>query len=136
VTRAARLSGVVLIGLGVLSVVEALRMRDDWQGAKLMPAVIGSALILLGLAHFPRRFSETISWPDAASRRRVALMFAALAVYAAVLPWAGFLASTAVFALVLVRTLGTYSWLASLAVTVAVAAACHIVFARWLGMPI
>ena len=135
-TRAARLSGVVLIGLGVLSVVEALRMRDDWQGAKLMPAVIGSVLILLGLAHFPGRFSEAIAWPDAASRRRVALMFAALAVYAAALPWAGFLASTAVFALVLVRTLGTYSWLTSLAITVAVAGACHIVFARWLGMPI
>jgi putative tricarboxylic transport membrane protein len=136
VTRAGRLSGVVLILLGVLSVVEALRMRDDWQGAKLMPAVIGTTLVLLGAAHFRGALSEAVTWPDPVARRRVALMFGALVLYVVALPWVGFLPSTAVFVLVLVRALGTYSWLRSVVVTAIIAVACHVVFAHWLGMPL
>jgi hypothetical protein len=35
--RAERLSAAVLAALGALSLIEALRLRDDWQGARLMP---------------------------------------------------------------------------------------------------
>ena len=45
-TRAITLSGACLIALGALPVVETLRWRDDGQGAKLMPAVIGVILLL------------------------------------------------------------------------------------------
>jgi len=53
-----------------------------------------------------------------------------------VLPWLGFLLATALFVLVLVRGLGTYSWPMSIVVTAAIAIACDVVFKQWLGMPL
>ena len=52
--RANLLAGALLAALGVLAVVEATRLRDDWQGARLMPAVVGIELLALGAAHLVR----------------------------------------------------------------------------------
>ena len=46
-----RVLGAALAALGALSLLEAFRLKDDWLGAKLMPAVVGVVLILLGAAH-------------------------------------------------------------------------------------
>src|SRR5207244_6351761 len=54
VRRTSLLSAGILLVLGVLALVEALRLRDDWLGAKLMPAVVGLVLIVLGAAHLVR----------------------------------------------------------------------------------
>ncbi len=133
VRRTSLLSAGILLVLGVLALVEALRLRDDWLGAKLMPAVVGAVLIVLGAAHLVRP-AATPEWPDAAGFRRVALIFVVLALYVAVLPYVGFLPATAAFVLVLVRALGAFSWAATIGVTVAIALASHLVFIYWLGM--
>ncbi|PYN60079.1 MAG: hypothetical protein DMD90_27265 [Candidatus Rokuibacteriota bacterium] len=133
VRRTSLLSAGILLVLGVLALVEALRLRDDWLGAKLMPAVVGLVLIVLGAAHLVRP-AATPEWPDAAGFRRVALIFVVLALYVAVLPYVGFLPATAAFVLVLVRALGAFSWAATIGVTVAIALASHLVFIYWLGM--
>src|SRR3989442_821882 len=52
VRRTSLLSAGILLVLGVLALVEALRLRDDWLGAKLMPAVGRLVLILLRTAAF------------------------------------------------------------------------------------
>jgi hypothetical protein len=122
--------------LGLLSIVEASRLRDDWLGAKLMPAVVGVTLLLLGLAHLRGTLAHGVAWPAATGGRRVALMFGVLVLYVGALPWLGFLPSTAAFVLVLVRALGAYSWPRSVVIAGAVAGACHAVFKHALGMPI
>jgi hypothetical protein len=75
-------------------------------------------------------------WPDAAGARRVLAVLALLALYVALLPWLGFLLATLLFALPLVRALGGLSWPLTLATTVAIAGASHVVFKHWLGMPL
>jgi putative tricarboxylic transport membrane protein len=136
VRRTDLVCGGCLVALGALSLVEALRLRDDWQGAKLVPALVGAVLVLLGVAHLRARATEPPAWPDAVNARRVVVMFVVLVLYVAVLPWLGFLPATVLFVLVLVRSLGTYSWTRSIVVTMAIAAGTHVVFKHWLGMPL
>ena len=45
----------MLAALGIFALVEAARLRDGWQGARIMPAVIGVALVALGIAHLVAR---------------------------------------------------------------------------------
>lgn len=130
------LAGCVLLGLGALSLVEALRIRDDWPGARLLPAVIGLALAGLGVAHLGGRAADRPAWPDAAGRRRVGFVFGLLVLYVAGLPSLGFLPATAVFALVLLRALGPFSWTMTGVLAATIALASHVVFVRWLGMPL
>jgi hypothetical protein len=131
--RRAIVQGIVLVALGLIAIVEALRLKDDWQGAKLMPAVIGAVLVVLGVAHFRLREARA-PWPDAASAARVLLIFGTLALYVAALPGLGFLLSTALFVLVVIRTLGEFSWPRTAVATVLIAGSSHVVFKHWLGM--
>jgi putative tricarboxylic transport membrane protein len=126
----------VLAALGVFALVEASRLRDDWQGARLMPVVVGVVLVVLGLAHLRAPGEPTpVAW-DPGARRRVLAMFATLALYVAGLPVIGFVAATALFILILLLWLGDFSWPVTLATTMTVAVASHLVFQRWLGMPL
>jgi len=54
----------------------------------------------------------------------------------AVMPFVGFLAATLLLGLVLVRMLATYSWARTVLVAVGIAVGSHLVFKRWLGMPL
>jgi hypothetical protein len=128
-----RVCGGVLLILGAMSILEALRLRDDWQGARLMPAVVGAVLVGLGVVHLVTPPGEVV---ESGARRRAVLLFALLALYVAALTPLGFLPATALFVLILVRALGAYSWPAAVALTVAIALASHVVFKQWLGMPL
>lgn len=136
--RANLVCGAVLFVLAAASVVEAVRLKDDWQGARLMPAVLAVVLAALAVGHVRTVTSDSPApdWPDGRGRRRIAVVFAALVVYVALLEPLGFLVSTALFVLALVRVLGTWSWVTTIALTLSVALACHLVFQRWLGMPL
>jgi putative tricarboxylic transport membrane protein len=136
--RAEVLSGVVLAALGALSLIEAFRLRDDWQGARLMPAVVGAVLLALGAAHLagPARSPAVAVWPDPDRRLRVVLFFAILVLYAALLPALGFAVATTLFVWCLMRTLGAYSRITRVLLSVAIATACYVVFKTWLGMPL
>jgi hypothetical protein len=145
VRRASLLCGGLFLALGLLSLVEALRIKDAWQGARLMPAALGVTLIALGTGHLLPSMAGHAgagpagalpAWPDALARRRVVFMFGALALYVAGLPHLGFLLATALFVLILLRTLGSYSWAMTIALTGAIAGAGHVVFIHWLGMPV
>jgi putative tricarboxylic transport membrane protein len=138
--RANLLGGGVLGLLGVISLVEALRIRDDWQGARLMPAALAVVLIALGIAHLAPSMVAPAdgsgAWPDAPGRRRVAVVFGLLALYVAGLPLLGFLPATALFLLILLRYLGAFSWATTLVLAGAIAIAAHVVFKHWLAMPL
>jgi len=134
--RASAICGGVLAALGAAALVEAFRVADPWPGARLMPAVVGGVLVVLGAAHLARGDAGGRAWPGAAGLGRVAVVLGVLVLYVVALPRLGFLPSTALFVLALVRRLGDLSWPASLALTAAVAVAGHVVFERWLGMPL
>ena len=127
--------GLVLVALGALSVLEALRVKDDWQGAKLMPAVVGVTLIVLGAAHATLR-ADRAAWPDREALSRVCLLLGVLVAYVGVLPEIGFLPATAALTFVVVRALGAYSWLGTAGWTAGIALSSHVVFKHWLGMPL
>ena len=128
--------GGVLLALGALALVEALRVRDEWQGARLMPAVVGGLLLLLGAAHPWARPVERAEWPEHPGARRVGAVFAVLVLYVVLLPWLGFLPATALFLLALLRTLGDFSWAGAIGLTAAIALSTHVIFRQWLGMPL
>jgi hypothetical protein len=140
VQRANLVCGGLFLALGLLSLVEAIRIKDAWQGARLMPAALGVTLVALGIGHLVPSMAGPAgalpAWPDAPARRRVVFMFGVLALYIAGLPHLGFLVATALFVLILLRALGTYSWAMTIAITGAIAVASHVVFIRWLGMPV
>ena len=127
--------GTVLVVLGVLALVEALRLKDDWQGAKLMPAVVGAILVILGAAHATLA-PDAGPWPDRAGLRRVLMMLGILVLYVGILPEIGFLPATVILTLAIVRALGAYSWTMTAVWTVLIAVASHVVFKHWLGMPL
>jgi hypothetical protein len=122
----------------VVAIVEAARLADDWQGARLMPAVVGVALLALGGAHLSpsARRAPGPAWPGVLEQRRVAFVFAVLVLYVLALPPLGFLPATALFVLVLVRFMGGFSWPGAVALSAVIALASHVVFSRWLGMPL
>jgi putative tricarboxylic transport membrane protein len=128
--------GALLAALGAFSIFEAGRLRDDWQGARLMPAVVGVLLVVLGAAHLVLRAPAPTDPPDTRARWRVLLIFALLVVYVVAMPAFGFLPATAVFFLVLLAWLGEFSWPVTLGMTVALSAASHLLFKHWLGMPL
>ena len=128
-------AGGFLVVLGAVALVEAFRLRDGWTGARLLPALVGVGLVVLGLAHRTAPAAAP-AWPDEAGGRRVVGVLALLALYVGLLPWLGFLAATVLLVLPLVRWLGGWSWPLALATTAAIALACHIVFKHWLGMPL
>ena len=138
--RANVVCGAVLLVLAAASLVEALRLKDSWQGARLMPAVLAGVLALLAAGHLqPSPAGAQMAapdWPDAGGRRRIAAVFGALVIYVALLEPLGFLLSTALFVLFVVRVLGAWSWMTTAGLTLAIALACHVVFKRWLGMPL
>jgi putative tricarboxylic transport membrane protein len=136
VKRGLTVAGAVLVALGALALIEAFRLKDGWLGAKLMPAIVGTVLVALGVAHATYRGGEPAPWSDAPGVRRVALLLAVLALYVLVLPEAGFLPATAAFVFLIVRALGSYSWPVTAAWTAVIAVASHVVFRRWLGMPL
>lgn len=127
--------GGFLVALGAVALLEALRLRDGWLGARLMPVLVGGVLVLVGLAH-AREPSPPVAWPDAAGAGRVVAVLALLALYVALLPVLGFVVATLLFALPLVRALGAMSWPLTVATAVAIAVACQVVFKHWLGMPL
>jgi MFS family permease len=128
--------GAVLAGLGVVSLVEAFRIRDTWPGARLLPVVVGLALVLLGGAHRAGRAHALPEWPDAGGRRRLLFLSVVLSFYVFGLPTLGFLTATALFVLVVLRGLGGFSWATAAAAAGAIGLASHLVFERGLGLPL
>jgi hypothetical protein len=135
VRRTSLVCGAFLTGLGVVASLEALRMRDGWTGAPLMPVLVGGVLVVLGAAHLGAPVTEG-AWPGAAGIGRVAGMLGLLVLYVALLPPLGFLLATGLFTLPVVRALASWSWPATLATTAAIAVASDVVFKHWLGMPL
>jgi len=116
-------------------------------GSGLFPLVL--AVLLMGLAAaqaarllFARRKAAAAPgptpkaasrWPDAAAQR-VLLFIGVVALTIALLQPVGYVASTFLLMLGLLRIFGS-GWRASLLIAAGAAAAAHVLFVRWLDIP-
>jgi len=108
-------------------------------GPGLLAFGAGAGIGLLTLAVFIRTF---LSKPavdavrDEKSVRRVKffLICTSLFVYAAVISWLGFVVSTFLFVLFLLRTVQTEKWWRSLLKALLITAGNYLVFVVWLGI--
>ena len=131
--------GLGVLALGVLSLVETFRIKDPWTGARLLPLVVSLAFLGLGIAHCvsaqPKRTASSSSG-ERARVGQVLIVLVLLGLYVALLPLAGFFVATVVLIAVLTRMLGGYAWALTAGLAVGLAAAAHVVFVTWLGMPL
>jgi hypothetical protein len=130
--------GLAVLALGVVSLVETFRINDPWTGARLLPLAAALALLGLGIAHWvaapPTDAAPTPR--ERGRRRQVVVVLALLGLYVALLSPAGFFAATAALIAALTRFLGGYSWPLVAVLALGLAAAAHLVFVTWLGMPL
>ena len=71
--------------------------------------------------------------PLPATVKRLAAYLAALVFYAAALDWLGFLLSTILVVLFILRMAEGYNWRTTLTIAAGTAAGCHVLFVYWLG---
>ncbi len=137
--KADRILGILLVLLGLLCLVEAVRVWDGVGGTGFMPLLLGVlfAMLSLGLLISRPQPSELspISWPAKSVWQRIGMIFAVLVLYILLLPWAGYLLATTVFLTALVGVMGRVRWGYCLVFGVGVSAVTHVVFKTWLNMP-
>jgi putative tricarboxylic transport membrane protein len=133
---------VVLLCLGVACLAEGSRM-GLWQGTTprpgLFPASVSVALIALCVAELAidLRTASAASAADgggALDGRRLRAYIIALAFYAVSLEPLGYLLSTAVVFLFLLRFAEHMTWKVTLTITAAVLIICNVLFVRLLGV--
>ena len=108
-------------------------------GPGLLAFGAGAGIGLLALAVFIRTFlakPAADAAQDEKSVRRVKffLICTSLFVYAAVISWLGFVVSTFLFVLFLLRTVQTEKWWRSLLKALLITAGNYLVFVVWLGI--
>ena len=130
--------GLAVLALGVLSLVETLRIKDTWTGARLLPLVVSLAFLGLGIAHCVSAQPEETASTSGDRRRvgQVLIVLVLLGLYVALMPLAGFFVATAALIAALTRMLGGYPWPRSAGLAVGLAAFAHVVFVTWLSMPL
>jgi hypothetical protein len=130
------LPGLLLAGLGIGALLVALgqpfRLPSGRPGAGFVPALLAGILIALGLLH---AFAPHAAPPENGGARSGLLLCAAIAAFALLLPWAGFLpAAWAAGSLSLAAAAGAHP-AAVLAGGGAIAAMAASLFLGVLGLP-
>ena len=141
VSHGARLAGFAVLGaLGLYALYVAVHLglwRGRSPGEGLFPFITAVAMIAFsagGIAIVARRPREAPAEPvERPHFARMGFYVAVLLFYALTLQSLGFVAATIVSVAAILRFAERYSWAATLAIAVGAAAACHVLFERWLG---
>lgn len=143
--KAETAAGGVITAIGALMLFQSLKFAyflDGVPGPGFLPRWIAGALVCAGLVltvqglRPARVLQEAIAWPDRAGWKRLALMFAALAVALVLLDKLGFVVVTTAFMGVLIFGLGVRSWWMLVSVPLVAAIGLYVVFAVWLSVPL
>lgn len=108
-------------------------------GSGFFPLALGLALMALAAGHGVQLYLARPQAPapqDGGAARRVALFVAGVIAAVALLQPLGYTLSSFLLMLVLLQILGVRRWYTSTAIALASAAACHVVFVRWLKIPL
>ena len=135
---------VLLVAVGVYALAVSLSLglwRQNSPGEGLFPFIAAAAVTALSLAglaatlgarHAPAQ-SEVGSIGVRTAALRLGAYLAALVFYAAVLDALGFIVSTILVVVFILRIAEGYGWRTTLAVAAGTVVGCQILFVRWLG---
>ena len=136
-----RIWGIVLCAVGVYYLNEGFNLPPaaigDPLGPLVFPTILGSSMVACGvyLAFRPGpRTDQAIL-----SRRtfpRVLILFALLLLYAAAIPWMGYLFSTFIFILITAFLMGERSWTKGAMISAIFSTAVFFLFIRFLTIPL
>jgi hypothetical protein len=130
----------LLLGFGICAVSIQLGLFGSYgPGSGLFPLIAGAAIAgggVLMLAQRGGELAEEPFFPAGASPRRVVVALAIMAAMIAALPSIGFNAVGIVGMPLLLRTIGSPSWLFAGLFGLASTASVYLVFDRLLGMPL
>ena len=104
-----RITAVIALLLGIGSLLEGYRVWDGWGGVGSLPVLIGASLVCLAVALcITAQFSKTeaIGWPAWPVQRKLMLVSGMSFGYIIILPYLGYLVSTAAFMFGLTKTMG------------------------------
>ena len=139
-----RIVGAALLALALAFVAYALRQYAYWgengPGPAFLPFWVGLVLALLAtllLVGAVRSPDPGPAWlPDRTGLIRIGIVLGATLAYVALLGVLGMAIATALFLVVLVRWPDRQPWPTAIAVAITVAALNHVVFVRWLKVPL
>lgn len=134
----------LLIAAGVYALAVSLRLglwRSNSPGEGLFPFMAAAAVTTFGLAGLVgiARAAQTPGQSDASAADlwtivwRLGAYVGALIFYAATLDALGFLVSTVVVVVFILRVAEGHGWGTTLAVAAGTAASCYVLFVHWLG---
>ena len=138
-----RIAGALLLACGVAFSAAALKFYPYWgpngPGAGFLPFWLGLAMAVLAaiqLVAAVRSREPGEDWlPEAAGRKRIAVVMCVTVAFVALLKVLGMIAGTAIFLVVLLRWLGGVAWPLTLVVSGATAGLIYLVFSYWLRVP-
>jgi len=137
--------GAILVVLGVVSVVEGIRLyalrtqmvAGAVVGDDTFPLIIGVALIGLGVAAVAVKVPTIkVELPAGAVRRQMLAAGGILFGYWLILPYLGYTASTALVSTGLFRAMGRYRWRIALLLGGVTTALLYLLFRVWLLQPL
>jgi hypothetical protein len=141
-----RVTGAILVLLGVVALIEARRvaaLREEMVagavvGDDTFPWIIGGALVLLGLYALclARWAPANVTLPGGPARRQFLKTAGALAAYWAITPYLGYTVSTLVVATALYRAMGRYRVVVALLVALVTTGVLYLMFRVWLHEPL
>ncbi len=134
---------VLLTGAGLYAVVVSLKLglwRQNSPGEGLFPFITALAMTVFGVTSLAGllRASAATAAPAAGDARgsaylRVGLYLAGLVFYAGLLDALGFIVSTVLAVIFILRFAERYGWGMSALIAIGTAATCQLLFVRWLG---
>lgn len=135
-----RTVGFILLFLAATCIAEGIRVWDGFGGTGFMPAILGLIFVFLSLGLLLGKSRDqkdgVILWPQKGVWPKIGLALTVLILYTLLVPWIGYPLSTAVFLLVLLRSMGKVRLGYGLLFGVVVSAFTYVIFKIWLNMPL
>lgn len=136
-----RIGGMVAVVLGVVSIIEAVRLfpmrTSTWVGDHTLPALLGAIMILLGvlLIFVNKADSFQVEFPDRKILGKMVATIGLLFAYWAIIPLLGYAISTLVVVSGLFKVIAAYRFSRSVLLGALTTAILYIIFIVWLNMP-
>lgn len=140
------ISGIVLLVAGAAAFLKSLSYPIGTfrtPGAGLFPLIASILLLILSailtlqafLSKQGKALAPTTFFPEKKTPRRILLVITGMIAYRYLLPVIGFVPSTGLFILFLIKFLGGYRWKTSIIYALVTALVAHTLFQMWLKLP-
>ncbi len=134
-----RITAVIALLLGIGSLREGYRLWEGWGGIGSLPVLTGASLVCLAVALYITAQSssaEAIGWPAWPVQRKLILVCGMSFGYVIILPYLGYLVSTAVFMFGLTMTMGPTRPSVAISFGLLTSLVSHVTFKIGLHMPL